>query len=415
MDRSLPEIIIRSRKKKVYIRIGISLATIVVLMVLIRSFTLVSVNINNVMVSEADRGDMVVTFSATGKVVPVYEEALISPVSSRIMRILCQPGQRVEKGQKLLEIDINNQNYELGRLQSVYDQTRNNHTRLGLEILKKEENGNLQHNLLQKKIESLRVEVEQEQYLLSIGGSSPDRLAKLKMELSTAELEFESSKKQLNYDQEITKLELQSLQIDLSIHENRLNEIKALLARAQMESPVSGTVSFLLDQPGASIGVGEVAARISDLSAFRIEAVAGESYTSQLLSGQQALIRVGREELKGTVANIAPSVTEGVVNFGVLPEDPSNPALRSNMRVEIRIISQKLENTVRIKTGEFYKGPGKYDLFVVNGGTAYKRNISLGGASFTHIEVINGLNAGEKVITSNMKNFEKLEKIGVRD
>jgi HlyD family secretion protein len=282
MDRSLPENIIRGRKIRLYINIGVGLAMLTFIMVLIRSFTLISVNINSVVVSEAEHGDMVVTFSATGKVVPVYEEALISPVSSRIMRILCQPGQRVEKGQKLLEIDINNQKYELERLQSVYDQTLNNHTRLGLEILKKEENGNLQHNLQQKKIESLRVEVEQEQYLLSIGGSSPDRLAKLKMELSNAELEFESSKKQLSYNQEITKLELQSLQIDLSIHKNRLNEMKALLARAQMESPVSGTVSFLLDQPGASIGTGEVAARISDLSSFRIEAVAGESYSSQL-------------------------------------------------------------------------------------------------------------------------------------
>lgn len=415
MDRSLPENIIRSRKKKLIIRTGIAVVTIIILMMLIRSFTLVSVNINNVMVSETDRGDMVVTFSATGKVVPVYEEALISPVSSRIMRILCQPGQSVEKGQKLLEIDINNQVYELERLQSIYDQTRNNHTRLSLDILKKDEIAILQHNLLQKKIESLRVEVEQEEYLLSIGGSSPDRLSKLKMELSNSELEFESSQKQLSYNKEITELELQSLQIDLNIHKTRLDELKALLARAQMESPVTGTVSFLIDQPGASIGVGEVAARISDLSAFRIEAVAGEGYTSQLLSGQQALIRVGREELKGTVANIAPSVTEGVINFGVLPEDPSHPALRANMRVEIKIVSRKVENTLQIKSGEFYSGPGKYDLFVIKGDAAFKRRVNLGGASFTHIEVIDGLEAGEKVITSSMKNFEKLEKIGVRN
>jgi len=415
MDRSLPENIIRSRKKKLIIRTGIAVVTIIILMMLIRSFTLVSVNINNVMVSETDRGDMVVTFSATGKVVPVYEEALISPVSSRIMRILCQPGQSVEKGQKLLEIDINNQVYELERLQSIYDQTRNNHTRLSLDILKKDEIAILQHNLLQKKIESLRVEVEQEEYLLSIGGSSPDRLSKLKMELSNSELEFESSQKQLSYNKEITELELQSLQIDLNIHKTRLDELKALLARAQMESPVTGTVSFLIDQPGASIGVGEVAARISDLSAFRIEAVAGEGYTSQLLSGQQALIRVGREELKGTVANIAPSVTEGVINFGVLPEDPSHPALRANMRVEIKIVSRKVENTLQIKSGEFYSGPGKYDLFVIKGDAAFKRRVNLGGASFTHIEVIDGLEAGEKVITSSMNNFEKLEKIGVRN
>ncbi len=380
----------------------------------IRNLTVGSVHLDSVMTAKVDEGEMMVTFAASGKVVPLYEEAVISPVSSRILRIMCQPGQRVEKGNKLLEIDIDSQQFEYDRLKSEFEQTRNHHKRLEIDILKKETQARLNHQLLIKKIESLRVEHEHEQYLLSIGGSSADRVTKLKTELSNAELELENSNQQLAYSEDITALELQSLELDLNIHGNRLKEMETLLTRARLEAPVSGTVSFLLNQPGASVSPGEVVARISDLSSYQVEAVVGDSYADQLLVGQEVFVRLGRDELKGQVAHIAPSVQDGVLNFGILLNEPSHPKLRPNMKAEIRVVVQHVENALRIKIGEFYKGPGQYDLFVVNGTTAQKRQVRLGGASFSHIEVISGLNPNEMVITSDLNNYNAVDKIGVK-
>jgi HlyD family secretion protein len=415
MDRTLPGHIIRNRRIRQWILIIGAVGGLAAVTFFVHNITVTRVHLNQITSSQAERSDMVVTFSATGRVVPVYEEVLISPLSSRIIKILCQPGQEVEKGEKILEIDVANQQFELARLQSQFDQINNNHSRLSLDILRKEENANLQHDLLQRRIETLTVELEHEQYLQSIGGSPPERVAKLQMDLETARLEFESSQKQLSYSRQITRLELQSLQIDLNIHRNRLDEMKAVLQRAQMLSPIAGTLSFLPDQAGVSIGAGEVAARISDLSAYRVEAVVGDSYSSRLLAGQQVMVRVGREELQGWVAHVAPSVKDGVLNFGITLSEASHQSLRPNMRVDTRVVSQQISNALCIRVGEFYSGPGQYDLFVINNNQAFKRRVTLGGASFTHIEVINGLNEGETVITSNMKNFEKLEKIGVRN
>lgn len=414
MDRTLPGHIVKKRRIKRTVQIAVVIATLLTITLLIRNVTVARVFLGHITTSQVERSDMVVTFSATGRVVPVYEEVLISPVSSRIVKILCQPGQAVEKGEKILEIDIANQQFELARLQSQFDQISNNHSRLSLDILSKEEIAKLQHDLLKRKIETLQVEYQHEQYLQSIGGSPPDRVAKLKMDLETAELEFDSSKRQLAYSQQITQLELQSLQIDLNIHRNRLDEMKEILQRAQMLAPISGTLSFLPDQPGVSIGAGELAARISDLSAYRVEAVVGDSYSDRLLAGQQVLVRLGREELQGTVAHIAPAVQDGVLNFGIILHNATHQGLRPNMRVDIRVVSQKIDNSLCIRVGDFYKGPGQYNLFVIKNDQAFKRRITLGGASFTHIEVINGLIEGETVITSDLKKFESIDKIGVR-
>lgn len=415
MDRSLPQQVIRKRRLKLILRVAVLVLILLVLAFFAKSFTLTGVNLNNVTVSEVEEGDLLVTFAATGKVVPFYEEALISPMGSRIMRVMCHPGEMVEEGQPLLEIDTDGQQFEYARLKAEFEQTQNNDKKLRLEIRRKEEAAYLAHKLLERKTEALHIEYEHEQYLLSIGGSSRDRVANVFMELSTAELELENSIKQLEYSRELTLLEMESLNIDLRIKETRLKEMENLLDRARLAAPIRGTISFLLDKPGSSVAPGEVVATVSDISSYRIEAVAGDGYTGQLLVGQEVLVRVGRDELTGRVANIAPSVEQGVLNFGILLDEASHPGLRPNMRTNIRVVSQAVENTLMIKVGEFYKGPGKYDMFVLSDGAAYKRNVTLGGTSFTHIEVIKGLSKGEKVITSDMSNFMKVGKIGVKE
>ncbi|TVQ17756.1 MAG: HlyD family efflux transporter periplasmic adaptor subunit [Bacteroidetes bacterium] len=414
MDRNLPAEVLIKRKTKFISGLILTAGLLVALTILLRNLTVESVHVNSVMIAKVDEGEMLITFTAAGKVVPLYEEAVISPVSSRILRILHQPGQWVEKGSKLLEIDIDSQQFEYERLKTEYEQTRNQHQRLEIDILKKEAQAWHNHQLLVKKIETLRIEHEHEQYLLSIGGISMDRVNKLTTELSTAKLELENSNQQLAYSKKITVLELESLKLNLNIHGNRLKEMEMLLTRARLEAPLSGTVSFLLNQPGASVAPGEVVARISDLSSYQVEAVVGDSYANQLLVGQEVLVRTGRDELKGQVAHIAPSVQEGVLNFGILLQDASHPKLRPNMKVEIRVVVTHIENAERIRIGEFYKGPGQYDLFVVNGNTAQKRKVRLGGASFSHIEVISGLNPNERVITSNMNSYSQTDKIGVK-
>lgn len=381
----------------------------------IRGITIAGIHAADLVYSDVDSGEVSVSIAATGKVVAAYEEALISPVSSKVTRILCQPGERVEKGQKLLEVDLDRQKFEYERLKAEYQRMHNNHQRLSIEIRKREAASRLAHELLQRRINSLEEELKNEKYLLSIGGSSRDRVARLEMDYLAAGLELEHSAQDLEYNQEMTRLELQSLDIDLQIHKNKVTEMEKLLEQARLQAPISGTLSFLLEQAGSSISQGEVVARVADLSAYRVEAVLGEGYASRLSVGQQVLVRVAHEDIPGEISHIAASVKEGVLHFGILLHDPSHPLLRVNMRSEVKVISEQIDNTLRIKTGAYYMGPGMHDLFVLEQGVAYRRQVRLGGASISHVQVISGLQPGQKVITTDMSDYMKFERIRIRN
>ncbi|MFO7978605.1 MAG: HlyD family efflux transporter periplasmic adaptor subunit [Bacteroidales bacterium] len=415
MDRSLPREIIRKRRIRLMAGIVGTLLAFLIVSIGIRNITFARIHQADIMVSEVEAGEVSITFAASGKVIPAYEEALISPVSTKVTRIMSQPGQRVEKGQKLLEVALDKQKYEYERLQAEFQRMRNNHQRLSIDIRKKEAAARLAHELLQRRITSLEEECENEKYLLSIGGSARDKVAKLDMELSAARLELEHSGQELEYNREMTRLELQSLDIDLQIHKNKVAEMENLLEQGKLQAPIAGTLSFLLEQAGTSISQGEVVARVADLSAYRVEAVLGDGYASQLSAGQQVLVRVADEDLAGEISHIAPSVTDGVLNFGILLHDPSHQRLRPNMKVEIKVIAQQIDNTLRIKTGGYYKGPGLYELFVVDQDVAHRRQVRLGGASFSHVQVISGLESGQQVVVSPMDEYLQFEKIKIRN
>ena len=74
-----------------------------------------------------------------------------------------------------------------------------------------------------------------------------------------------------------------------------------------------------------------------------------------------------------------------------------------------------MEDVKRIKNGSFYTGPGSYDLFVFNSDDELvKRTVKLGESNFEYVEVINGLEKGDKVVISDMKRFNNSNTIKVK-
>ena len=413
MDRELPRSVVIQRRRKVALKVAIGLALLVCVFVLVGMLATTSVNLSNITTSTVDVGSVEVSLAAGGKVVPCYEEAVVSPVSSRIVKVFCQPGDTVTKGQRLLEVDAESLQFEYQRLKAEYAQTTNQHQKLKLEIKQRERDAATQREIQKLKIAALKASYEGEKYLLSIGGCARETVDKLKMDLSVAELELDNAEKSLEQRKKGTELEIQSLDLDLSIRKNKLNELARMLERAQLGAPIAGTISFLLNKPGMAIGSGEVVARVANLSKYGIEATVGDNYAEKLQVGQEVVARVGHDEILGRIANISPSVAEGVLGFSVALNNPSFSQLRPNMKVELRIISQRVDSTLRLGIGEYYHGASEYQIFVINGEQAELRTVVLGGCSFSHVQVVSGLKRGEMAITSDMKSFERNKQLKV--
>ena len=95
-------------------------------------------------------------------------------------------------------------------------------------------------------------------------------------------------------------------------------------------------------------------------------------------------------------------------------DEPSHKLLRPGLKVEVYVLTSEKSDVMRIKSGAFYKGPGKYSLFVVDGDRLTARDVTLGEASYDYIEVTGGLRKGERVVVSDMEQYKNRNNIKIK-
>ena len=128
------------------------------------------------------------------------------------------------------------------------------------------------------------------------------------------------------------------------------------------------------------------------------------------------MVRIGRSErMNGTVSNVTPLSRNGVISFSVRLDDDADSRLRSGLKTDVYIMCNVMEDVRRIKNGSFYTGPGSYELFVFNGDDKLeRRSVRLGDSNFEFVEVVDGLNDGDRVVVSDMKRFINATSVKVK-
>ena len=94
--------------------------------------------------------------------------------------------------------------------------------------------------------------------------------------------------------------------------------------------------------------------------------------------------------------------------------DKSNMLLRSNLRVDVLIVTDHKDRVLRIKKGPFASGEGLRDVFVIRGDTAIKTPVRFGIVGFEHYEVVQGLLEGDEVIISDMTQYQHLKEVKLK-
>jgi HlyD family secretion protein len=142
-----------------------------------------------------------------------------------------------------------------------------------------------------------------------------------------------------------------------------------------------------------------------------VDAGVSDVHAKRLQSGQPVVVRIGDERLEGTVAEINPTVVNGLITVAVALGEPSSPLLRSNLRVDVEIVTARRPQTLRVRRGPFATGEGTQPVFVVRGTRAERQAVTFGISGADYFEVTEGLMAGDEVIVSDMRDYQRLERI----
>ncbi|MBB4035620.1 HlyD family secretion protein [Dysgonomonas hofstadii] len=415
MDREIPLSIQKKERNKQIIRYGSIFVAIVVVIVIILNIMEGSIPSKNLVIGTVDKGTIEVTVNASGKVIPLTEEIIVSPIASRILEVYKEAGDSVNTGEPILKLELASIETEHKQKLDELEMKKSKLIQSQISLDNKISELEMQKQVKEMNLKQMQTELDNERYLDSIGASTSDKVRQAALSYEVAKLELQQLKQQIENQKKNTTAEARVQQLDLSIFEKSLSESARLLKDARILSPQNATLTYVNNQIGSQVSAGTQIAIVSDLSHFKVEAEIADSYAERLSSGAKAIIKIGQLQLDGTVVNITPSVKNGVIQFIVMLKDNGNSRLRSGLKTDVYVTHGIQDEAIRIPNASYYIGAGDYELWVVNGNKAEKRKIKLGESSFEYVEVIDGLNEGEKVIISDMNQYRNKKELKIKN
>ena len=375
-----------------------------------------SVSLDNVVISDISRGTIETTINANGRVVPGFEEAIITPISTKILKVYAQSGEVVEQGAPLLQLDLQAAQTSYAKL---LDEQRMK--QLQMEQLRANKQTQLSDREMQIKVSKMQLsrleaELRNERYLDSIGSGTMDRVRQAELAVNTASLELEQLQQRFENERKVSEADMQLKQLEYNIFAKGMEESRRTLEGAEIRSPRRATLTYIYNEIGTQISAGTKVAVISDLTSFKLECNIADAYSDQVRSGGEVVVKIGDTQLPGTISSVTPMSQDGLIKFNVTLDEPDHSKLRSGLRADVHVLTSVKDNVLRIRNSSFYKGPDSYQLFVLtDNNTAEKRSVRLGECNFDYIEVLDGLREGERVIISDMKNYLSMSEIKIKE
>ena len=407
MDREIPKEVRQKERNKKLIRYGISAAAVIVVISVLISVMRTGVKEKDVVFSTVDRGTIEVSVSASGKVVPAFEEIMTSPISTRILEVYKKGGDSVDVGTPILKLDLQSAETEYKKQLDEEQMKSYQLQQLKVNNETKLKDLAMQIKVSEMKLNRMRVELRNEQYLDSLGSGTTDKVRQAELSVNVAELELEQLRQQYENEQEVLDAEYKVKELEFSIFRKSLAETRRTLEDAQVKSPRKAILTYINNQIGQKVGQGEQIAIISDLSHFKVEGDIADTYGDRVAAGGKAIVKIGREQLVGQVSSVTPLSKNGVISFTVQLEDDSHKRLRSGLKTDVYVMNAVKEDVLRIANASYYVGRGEYDLFVrTSDNELEKRKVQLGDSNFEYVEVVSGLEPGEQVVVSDMSNYK---------
>ena len=404
MDREIPkEVRQKERNKKIIRYSAIGVAGVIVVSVLI-SLMRVGVEEKDLVFSTVDKGVIEVSVSASGKVVPAFEEIINSPINSRILEIYKKGGDSVEIGTPILKLDLQSTETQYQKLLDEEQMRRYKLSDMAMQI-----------KVSAMKLSRMKVELRNEHYLDSLGAGTTDKVRQAELSYNVAQLEYEQLQQQFKNEQEVAAAELKVQELDFNIFRKSLAEMKRTFEDAQIRSPRKAILTFINNQIGAQISQGEQVAVISDLSHFKVEGEIADTYGDRVSAGGKAIVKIGSDKLEGTVSSVTPLSKNGVISFSVQLKEDNHRRLRSGLKTDVYVMNAVKEDVMRIANGSFYVGRGEYELFVCDSDSELvKRKVQLGDSNFEYVEVLSGLRPGDRVVVSDMNSYKNKNKLKLK-
>ncbi|MEO6325230.1 MAG: efflux RND transporter periplasmic adaptor subunit, partial [Thermoanaerobaculia bacterium] len=378
MDRPLDERVTRARLMR---RITIGAACVLGILAAFAALSSLlspSLTYAALRTARVDSGPLEASISASGTVVPEVEKVLASPIDARVIRILEHPGAVLAKGDAILQLDMSESVLALQKFDQglALKENQAERTRLDLEATL----ASLDSQLRIKKLllETYRSSSARNRKLFSEGLVSDELLKQSELDEARTGLELAQLEQSKSIASRSTATQIAGLSLERDTLRRERVEQKRQLDLATTQSDRAGVLTYVVSEEGAQVHKGDILARVADLTAFRVDATVPDVNASRIRIGQAASVKFDISDetrLEGVVSRVVPAIQNGLVTLSISLTEKNHPRLRSNLRVDVDLITDRRPRTLRLAKGSFGGSQGGVDVFVITGESAVKRRV----------------------------------------
>ncbi|MBA4745235.1 MAG: efflux RND transporter periplasmic adaptor subunit [Muricauda sp.] len=348
-----------------------------------------------------------------GNVAPIATIYMDAYEGGRVSEKLIEEGSMVKKGDIILKLENMALYEQILASESNLALKQNDLRSTKLTFDSRQVEGRKSLATAQYDVQRLKRAYEQNKELYEEELVSKEVFLKSKEDYQLAEKQLEIVKLQTEQDDELRETSLKGLDTDLERMQKTLSMVYERLDHLNVRAPADGQLGFLDAEIGQNISQGQRIGQINVLTDFKIEADIDEHYIDRVKRDLSATLERNGNEYKLRLRKVYPEVRNGRFRVDLVFVDDRPETIRAGQSYNIRLQLGESNDALLLPKGGFFQSTGGQWVFVINpdGNEAIKRNVRLGKQNSRYYEVLEGLQPGEQVITSNYDSFGDAERI----
>lgn len=370
---------------------------------------------SHVTLGKVTRGRFDDIISVRGRVTPLRTTFVDTASGGQVEAIRVEDGATVERGQLLVE--LSNTGLQLDLISREAQITEQLNALRGLELA--QEQTRLTHERemveLRYQIKRLTRQIEASTPVVEAGGSPRIELDNQRDELEYYQQRLAVQTRTRASADRLQQAQLVQMRAAAKQLEANLAIARDNLERLKVKAPISGKLSAFNLEVGQSLGAGDRIGQIDDPERFKVVADLDEFYLARVEVGQPAQYLVGATTYRLAVSKIRPQVANAQfqVELTFEGEAPAAGAIRRGQTAQIALQLGQPSEALLIPNAAFYNDTGGAWVFVVSGdhSHAVRRTVRLGRRNPQQIEVLDGLTAGEEIVTSPYTSYLDMDRL----
>ena len=365
------------------------------------------VNKDSITVSSAIKGEFNDYIRISGRVQPMTTIQLSPQEGGIVEKILIEEGSRVKAGDAILI--LNNDNLDLQILNSEAELAEKENILRNTQIQMEQQKLDVRQNVLEygMQVDRLRRAYEQQKALYEDKLIAREEYLKAEEDYKLARQKYELMAERSNQDSLYRSTQIDRMEESLDNMQLNMQMIRKRKSNLIVKAPIDGELGLLDVVLGQSIAAGTKIGQINSVGTYKVEAQIDEHYIDRVVAGLEATFERQGETYSTVIRKVYPEVRDGKfkADFKFDGEQPDN--IRSGQTYYLNLQLGQPEEAVIIPRGTFYQKTGGKWIYVVNkdGNKAVKREIRIGRQNPQYYEVLEGLEPGEKVITSGYDTY----------